>query len=68
VDITHLVQLHPGGEDILIPYFGKNATVIFRDPGVHMHGNSAIHLLKKFVIGYISGKKNSGRNKITSQF
>jgi len=61
-------QLHPGGEDILLPYLGKNASAAFRDPEVHIHGNSALHLYKKFVIGYISGHKNRDEIKLQSQF
>jgi cytochrome b5 len=39
---------HPGGDDILLEYAGRDATLAFRGSG---HSEDAIKLLEKFEIG-----------------
>jgi len=52
------MKLHPGGESVLAPFIGMDATEAYRDPKVHQHGAEAKKLLTKFLIGYLAGSKN----------
>jgi len=54
LDITYFFQLHPGGEEIMLNYIGKDVSKVFKDPQVHFHSIAAYNLLKKFRIGYIT--------------
>jgi len=57
IDVTHFFTLHPGGADVLMEHIGKDASEVFRNADVHLHGKAALHLMNKFLIGYIDGKK-----------
>ncbi|XP_060528851.1 uncharacterized protein LOC132703542 [Cylas formicarius] len=47
-DITNFIDEHPGGEDVLLEYAGKDSTIAFRGTG---HSSYAIRSLKQFLIG-----------------
>jgi len=68
LDVTLMSSLHPGGSEILEPYYGKNATDVFRDTNVHYHSTAATHLLKKFIIGYVRDCKSENDIKLESSF
>jgi 4-hydroxysphinganine ceramide fatty acyl 2-hydroxylase len=55
LDITYFFQLHPGGDQILHQYLGKDASSVFKDDKVHRHSIAAYNLLKKFRVGYVQG-------------
>ncbi|XP_049875259.1 cytochrome b5-like [Pectinophora gossypiella] len=47
-DVTAFLNEHPGGEDALLKYGGKDGTQAFEDVG---HSPDARELMKKFKIG-----------------
>lgn len=47
-DVTKYVEEHPGGEDALLEYAGKDGTLAFEDVG---HSEDAREVLRKFKIG-----------------
>ncbi|OWR50501.1 Cytochrome b5 type B [Danaus plexippus plexippus] len=47
-DVTRFLNEHPGGEDTLLEYAGKDGTQAFED--VH-HSEDAREIMKKFKIG-----------------
>ncbi|RVE46597.1 hypothetical protein evm_008730 [Chilo suppressalis] len=49
-DVTKFLEEHPGGEDALLEYAGKDGTQAFEDVG---HSEDARELLKKFKIGLL---------------
>ncbi|CAG9788273.1 unnamed protein product [Diatraea saccharalis] len=47
-DVTTFLEEHPGGEDALLEYAGKDGTQAFEDVG---HSEDAREVMKKFKIG-----------------
>ncbi|XP_038212689.1 cytochrome b5-like [Zerene cesonia] len=50
-DVTAFLQEHPGGEDTLLDFAGKDGTQGFEDVG---HSDDARELLKKYKIGTLA--------------
>ena len=51
-------KIKQGGEDIVAPFLGKDATDAFFDDQTHTHSDNAESMLKDFKIGYIKENKN----------
>ncbi|XP_076063675.1 cytochrome b5-like [Oratosquilla oratoria] len=49
-DITRFMMEHPGGEDVLLEYAGRDATTAFRSVG---HSMAALNSLKEYLIGIL---------------
>ena len=47
-DVTHFLQEHPGGEEVLLDVLGKNATGSFEEVG---HSNESRDLMAKYLLG-----------------
>lgn len=47
-DCTDFLKSHPGGQDVLLEYAGRDASLAFVGTG---HSQTADRLLKKFLIG-----------------
>ncbi|XP_063701439.1 cytochrome b5 type B-like [Culicoides brevitarsis] len=47
-DITKFLELHPGGDDLLMEYAGRDASLAFRGTG---HSQEATNMLKQYEIG-----------------
>ncbi|XP_005178652.1 cytochrome b5 [Musca domestica] len=52
-DVTTFVKEHPGGEDLIIEYAGRDATKAFNDVG---HSIDAIQQMKSFKIGVVDNE------------
>ena len=55
-DVTEFLQDHPGGEDLIIEYGGKDVEAIMRDELSHSHSESAYEVLNDKQIGYLAGE------------
>ncbi|XP_066143399.1 cytochrome b5-like [Euwallacea fornicatus] len=53
-DITGFLEEHPGGDEILMEYAGRDASIAFRDTG---HSGQAVRLLEKYFIGELPVKE-----------
>ena len=49
-NVTEFMIHHPGGEEVLLEYFGYDATLAFRAVG---HSRSAVKMLQKYLIGIL---------------
>jgi len=49
-DVTNFLKDHPGGDDVILEYLGRDATIGFEDIG---HSQKAKEVLKKFLVGTI---------------
>ncbi|XP_014213456.1 cytochrome B5-like protein [Copidosoma floridanum] len=47
-DVTGFVNAHPGGEDVLLEYAGRDATLAFVGTG---HSKSATRIMEKYLVG-----------------
>lgn len=54
-EITHFLEIHPGGHQILEPLLGTDATEAFSGKGSYIHSRNAVHLLKNYRIGVSEG-------------
>ncbi|KAF5336402.1 hypothetical protein D9611_006534 [Ephemerocybe angulata] len=50
-DVTNFLQDHPGGDDLIIEYAGKDVEEVMKDPSEHVHSESAYDMLQEYVIG-----------------
>jgi len=53
-DVTDFVQDHPGGDDLVMRYAGKEMGAIMEDPEEHSHSESAYELLEEYLIGKLA--------------
>lgn len=49
-DVTHFLSDHPGGDNIIITYAGRNCTDVFEDIG---HSHKATEMLNLYFVGSI---------------
>lgn len=54
-NVTEFIEDHPGGEDLIVEYAGKDVTEIMADPLSHDHSRSAYAMLEDFCIGTLHG-------------
>jgi 4-hydroxysphinganine ceramide fatty acyl 2-hydroxylase len=50
-DVTHFLSDHPGGDDLILKYAGKDVGEIMKDSTEHDHSDSAYNMLNDFLIG-----------------
>ncbi|KAH9926748.1 oxidoreductase [Fomitopsis serialis] len=50
-DVTNFLADHPGGDDLILNYAGKDVEEIMRDPLEHDHSDSAYDMLDECFIG-----------------
>lgn len=55
-DVSSFLEDHPGGEDLILEYAGKDIDAILKDPSSHEHSNSAFEMLEEFAIGELGGE------------
>ncbi|XP_063989124.1 cytochrome b5-like [Diachasmimorpha longicaudata] len=63
-DVTEYIDKHPGGQELILEYAGKDATSAFNDFG---HSSDATALLKLYKIGQLAEgerKKGKGPNEV----
>lgn len=57
-DVTRFLDDHPGGDDLILKYAGKDIGETMKDPVEHEHSDSAYDMLDEFLIGRL-GKGES---------
>jgi len=50
-DVTQFLPDHPGGDDLILKYAGKDVGEIMKDSVEHDHSDSAYNMLDEFLIG-----------------
>ncbi|XP_035779292.1 cytochrome b5-like isoform X2 [Anopheles albimanus] len=62
-DVTKFLHEHPGGEEVLIEYAGKEATTEFDDVG---HSSDAKEQMKQYLIGELAEADRKKKTKAAS--
>lgn len=57
-DVTGFLVDHPGGEDLILNYAGKDVEEIMKDTVEHEHSDSAYDMLDEYVIGRLGAEEN----------
>ena len=52
-DVTGFLADHPGGDDLILNYAGKDVGEVMKDKDEHEHSESAYEMLSEYVIGRI---------------
>ena len=52
-DVTSFLADHPGGDDLILNFAGKDIGAIMKDPAAHEHSDAAYDMLDEFVIGRV---------------
>ena len=52
-DVTAFVDDHPGGDDLILAYAGKDIGEIMQDKLEHEHSDAAYSMLDEYVIGRV---------------
>ncbi|GAA5970113.1 hypothetical protein JCM8115_001245 [Rhodotorula mucilaginosa] len=52
-DVSVFLDDHPGGDDLILQYAGKDVTEVMGDPVEHSHSDSAYHLLDEYQVGRV---------------
>lgn len=52
-DCTEFVADHPGGDDLILDWAGKDIEGVMEDPAEHTHSDSAYDLLAEYAIGVL---------------
>ena len=50
-DVSTFLADHPGGDDLILDYAGKDVGQVMADKNEHEHSESAYEMLDEFVIG-----------------
>ncbi|KAI9323521.1 hypothetical protein BX666DRAFT_1887762 [Dichotomocladium elegans] len=56
-DVTEFIRDHPGGDDLILEYAGKDVSAIMRDVLEHAHSDAAYEILNDYCVGALT---NSG--------
>lgn len=69
-NVTEFLADHPGGEDVVLGYAGKDVGAIMKDKDMHVHSRSAYGMLEDFVIGKLAASDvdTSSKNGLPSPF
>lgn len=51
------MQDHPGGDDLVLNYAGRDVTTVMSDPIEHAHSDSAFELLHEYQVGVIGAEE-----------
>ena len=54
-DVTDFLPDHPGGDDIVLAYAGKDVGQMMTDEREHVHSKSAYEMLDEYLIGELGG-------------
>ncbi|OBZ78072.1 putative acyl-CoA synthetase YngI [Grifola frondosa] len=57
-DVTRFVPDHPGGDDLILNYAGKDVGAIMKDAAEHDHSDSAYDMLEEFIVGRVGIGEN----------
>ncbi|KAA8898755.1 hypothetical protein FN846DRAFT_961810 [Sphaerosporella brunnea] len=52
-DVTEFLSDHPGGEDLVLEWAGKDITAILADEASHVHSDAAYEILDEYHIGFL---------------
>lgn len=55
--VTKFAGDHPGGDELIVAYAGKDITSIMSDPQEHSHSDSAFELLQEYQVGRLGAEE-----------
>ena len=55
-DVSAFLPDHPGGDDLILNYAGKDIEEVMKDRDEHEHSDSAYDMLEEYVVGKIGNE------------
>ncbi|KAL7271121.1 fatty acid alpha-hydroxylase [Rhizina undulata] len=65
-DVTSFLSDHPGGEDLILDYAGKDISAILADEISHTHSESAYEILSEYLVGFLSASETPVITKLST--
>ncbi|KAK6511228.1 fatty acid alpha-hydroxylase [Arthrobotrys musiformis] len=65
-DLTEFLPDHPGGDDLILDYAGKDITEIIADPASHVHSDAAYEILDDSLVGFLSSEEGGDAVKLAN--
>ncbi len=59
-DVTDFLDSHPGGDDLILEYAGKDIAAILRDEVSHVHSEAAYEVLTDSLVGTVPSERPCG--------
>lgn len=63
-NVTEFIQDHPGGDDLILDYAGKDVTQVMKDVLEHEHSDSAYDILNEYCIGTLEESVHDKRMQL----
>lgn len=54
-DISSFLPDHPGGDDVILEYAGKDIGAVMGDEDSHVHSRSAYEMMEEYCVGELGG-------------
>ncbi|KAI8099484.1 uncharacterized protein BX664DRAFT_321352 [Halteromyces radiatus] len=64
-DVTEFMMDHPGGDDLILDYAGKDVTAVMKDVMEHEHSEAAYDILADYCIGELDDNKQCFSSSVT---
>jgi 4-hydroxysphinganine ceramide fatty acyl 2-hydroxylase len=58
-DVTHFLQDHPGGDDLILEYAGQDVEEVMRNKDEHEHSEAAYEMLQEYLVGRIGSEETT---------
>ncbi|KAK5111446.1 hypothetical protein LTR62_004898 [Meristemomyces frigidus] len=56
-DVTHFLDSHPGGPELILQYAGKDVKEAMEDPISHTHSEAAWEIIDESLVGFVATNK-----------
>ncbi|KAI9483286.1 MAG: hypothetical protein EXX96DRAFT_557575 [Benjaminiella poitrasii] len=57
-DVTEFIEDHPGGDDLILEYAGRDVTEVMKDVLEHDHSEAAYEILSEYCIGTLKEERS----------
>jgi 4-hydroxysphinganine ceramide fatty acyl 2-hydroxylase len=66
-DLKEFAQDHPGGDDILLEYAGKDITEVMTDKDFHEHSEVSFEMMDEYLLGDLEGRLDKSIRRLEGQ-
>lgn len=66
-EVSEFLAAHPGGEDVILEYAGKDVAEIMADDSVHAHSEAALDILDEHHVGYLLQKNSDAKSQTSDR-
>lgn len=67
-NITKFLVDHPGGDEAIMPYAGKDVEEVMNDTMEHDHSESAYEMLEEYIVGRLGAEESIIRDGMSKRY